>query len=159
MNSVLPVLGVMFVAFCIWLGVRIYSRRERWAKRTLAAVIGLPVLYVASFGPACWLLSTRLEREVFKTFKEAPFPYGPIGWATRRAPKSLASSIEWYATLTNVHNESIHYWWDGREDEAIESLSGPWRGYTIMPAAYFDELQPARVNPPTSTPAVPSKSN
>jgi hypothetical protein len=40
--------------------VRILNRRERWAKRTLAAVIGIPTLYVLSFGPACWI-SSRLQ--------------------------------------------------------------------------------------------------
>jgi len=47
--------AIVFTASCVWLMVRIVNRRERWAKRTLAGVIGIPVLYVASFGPACWL--------------------------------------------------------------------------------------------------------
>jgi hypothetical protein len=46
--------GVAYAAFCVWLSVRIVNRRERWAKWTLAVVVGLLVLYVASFGPACW---------------------------------------------------------------------------------------------------------
>src|SRR6266704_2946729 len=50
-------LPVLVAAFCVLLTVRIANRRERWAKRTLAAIIGLPVLYVASFGPACWFAS------------------------------------------------------------------------------------------------------
>src|SRR5207302_1010133 len=37
--------------------VRIINRRERWAKCTLATALGMPVLYVASFGPACWITS------------------------------------------------------------------------------------------------------
>jgi hypothetical protein len=60
MEIVLPALAVAFAAFCVWLAVRIINRRDRWAKWTLAAVVGLPVLYVASFGPACWLRSHRL---------------------------------------------------------------------------------------------------
>ena len=52
MAFVLPALAVAFAAFCIWLTVRIVNRREQWAKWTLAAVVGLPVLYVLSFGPA-----------------------------------------------------------------------------------------------------------
>lgn len=55
MTILLPIVGVAFAAICVWLAVRIVNRRERWAKWTLAAVVGLPVLYVASFGPACWL--------------------------------------------------------------------------------------------------------
>jgi hypothetical protein len=47
---------VAFVAFCVWLTVRIFNRRERWAIRT---AVGLVVLsaYPLSFGPACWLSS------------------------------------------------------------------------------------------------------
>lgn len=57
MSIILPALGITFAAFCVWLTVRIVNRRERWAKWTLAAVLNLPVLYVASFGPACWVSS------------------------------------------------------------------------------------------------------
>ncbi len=55
MTIILPTLAVSFAAFCVWLAVRIINRRERWAKWTLAALVGIPVLYVASFGPACWI--------------------------------------------------------------------------------------------------------
>jgi hypothetical protein len=57
MNELFPALAVAFVAFCIWLTVRIVNRRERWAKLTLATAVGLQVLYVVSFGPACWITS------------------------------------------------------------------------------------------------------
>jgi hypothetical protein len=33
MASTLAVFCVAFAAFCVWLGVRIVNRRERWAKR------------------------------------------------------------------------------------------------------------------------------
>ena len=55
MTHLLPIIAIVFAAFCIWLTVRIVNRRERWAKRTLAAVVGLPLTYVLSFGPACWM--------------------------------------------------------------------------------------------------------
>jgi hypothetical protein len=51
------IFGVVLAAFCVWLGVRIVNRRERWAKWTLTALISVPVLYVASIGPACWISS------------------------------------------------------------------------------------------------------
>lgn len=67
MNIILPSLIIAFTAVCVWLMVRIVNRRERWAKWTLAAIVGLPVLYIASFGPACWLFcwakSHALEHE------------------------------------------------------------------------------------------------
>jgi hypothetical protein len=57
MNPLLVSLAVAYAALCVWLGVRIVNRRERWAKWTLAGVIAVPSLYVGSFGPACWLAS------------------------------------------------------------------------------------------------------
>jgi hypothetical protein len=59
MSVALSVLIALAAAY-IWLTVRIVNRRERWAKWTLAALAGLPVLYVTSFGPACWLTSRPL---------------------------------------------------------------------------------------------------
>jgi hypothetical protein len=56
MTIILPALAVAFAAFCVWLGVRIVNRREKWAKWTLALTVALPVLYVGSFGPACRLI-------------------------------------------------------------------------------------------------------
>ncbi len=55
--TLLPILSAAFAAFCVWLTVRIVNRRERWAKWTLAVTLSLPVLYVASFGPTCWISS------------------------------------------------------------------------------------------------------
>ena len=56
MTILFLLLSVTCAAFCIWLTVRIVNRRERWAKWTLAAVLSLPLLYVASFGPACRMM-------------------------------------------------------------------------------------------------------
>jgi hypothetical protein len=56
MTILLPILAAAFAAFCVWLTVRIVNRRERWAKWTLAGVLGVPTLYFASFGPACRLI-------------------------------------------------------------------------------------------------------
>jgi hypothetical protein len=44
-------LGVAYAGFCLWLGVRVFNRRERWAKRTAVAMAILPVLYALSSGP------------------------------------------------------------------------------------------------------------
>lgn len=45
--TTLATLAVAFAALCVWLIVRVVNRQGRWAKWTLAAVIGLPAL----FGP------------------------------------------------------------------------------------------------------------
>jgi len=50
---------VASLALAVWLAVRVINRRERWAKWALATLASLPVLYVVSFGPACWLDSRR----------------------------------------------------------------------------------------------------
>src|SRR5258708_27441077 len=78
MGIELAVLGIAFAAVCVWLIVRIVNRRDRWAKWTLAAVVGLPVLYLLSFGPACWI-SSRLQPtgEIVST---AYSPIIPVMW-------------------------------------------------------------------------------
>ncbi|HLJ12656.1 MAG TPA: hypothetical protein VKU82_15785 [Planctomycetaceae bacterium] len=96
MSISVPALVAAFSAFCIWLTVRIINRRERWAKWTLATVIiGLPVLYVASFGPACWLT----KRDPMTFDRIAPGFYWPIGWVSCRAPRPVRKAISWYAKL------------------------------------------------------------
>jgi hypothetical protein len=90
------VIGAAFAALCIWLTVRIINRRERWAKWTLAAaVIGLPMLYVASFGPACWL--TKRDPTTFD--RKAPSFYWPVGWACVNGPRYIRGACSWYATV------------------------------------------------------------
>src|SRR5437868_6452046 len=66
------ILAVAVAAFCVWLTVRIVNRRERWAKWTLAAA-ALPVLYVLSFGPACW----AVERDLIP-LRQTEIAYAPI---------------------------------------------------------------------------------
>src|SRR5580765_2198488 len=43
MATLLSTFAVAFAACCVWLTVRIVNRRERWAKWTLAAVVGQPL--------------------------------------------------------------------------------------------------------------------
>ena len=63
MTYLLPAVAVTFAAFCVWLMVRIVNRRERWAKWTLAGVVGLTIVYVLGVGPACWLVDRdRISR-------------------------------------------------------------------------------------------------
>jgi hypothetical protein len=59
MNLLVPSLTALFIALCVYLTRRIVTRRERWAKRVLGATLALPVLYVASFGPAVWLVRSN----------------------------------------------------------------------------------------------------
>ena len=72
MNIALAVSEIAFAAFCVWLGVRIVNRRERWAKRTAIVIVLLLSLYVLSSGPTRWIA-------IRGRFKHAPLiPGGPI---------------------------------------------------------------------------------
>lgn len=114
MPLTLPNLAVAFAAFCVWLAVRVINRKERWAKWTLIAVLGLPVLYVASFGPACWWLTSlgptygnhnfpwATEAAAFSDANSRPRVanlYWPVGWMANRAPRPFFNAMRWYATL------------------------------------------------------------
>ena len=98
MAYVLLSVGVAFAAFCVWLTVRIVNRRERWAKWTAAIVVGVPLLYVASFGPACWISSRANFGDV-----AVERTYGPlIQGLFYREPSRFAwfyESMHWYSRL------------------------------------------------------------
>ena len=62
-------------AFCIWLGVRIANRRERWAKRTAVALAILVMLNPISAGPLAWLIvHDYMPNDTFYEF------YSPVSW-------------------------------------------------------------------------------
>ncbi|MBI3861957.1 MAG: hypothetical protein HY290_08670 [Planctomycetia bacterium] len=103
MTFLLPTLAVAFAAFCIWLTVRIINRRERWAKWTLVAVIGVPVLYVASFGPACWWFATELPVSKLMDCPEIYLPVGRVYRAAGGRDSWIGQAINWYATRRHAH--------------------------------------------------------
>jgi hypothetical protein len=109
MEMILPALAVACAALCIWLTVRIVNRRERWAKWTLAVVAALPMLYVVSFGPACWWLSKAVY---FPSSADrvliAPAFYTPIGRCAQWAGDGkIRSVIDRYATLGIAQGEAV----------------------------------------------------
>lgn len=71
-------------------------------------LVALPVLYVASFGPACWWivgecsLRTGFANAIAarKAASSPPFRtvYWPIGWLAQNGPDALTNAITWYAT-------------------------------------------------------------
>jgi hypothetical protein len=96
-SILLPGLHVAFAAFCVWLPVRVFNRRERWAKQTLAAVVMLPLLYVVSFGPACWLVGiVGLPRLGTARF------YRPLVRVVNAESRPLSAILGWYAGLGDV---------------------------------------------------------
>lgn len=80
MGIAISAAGVAFTAFGFWLAVRVVNRRERWAKWALAVAVTVPVLYAASFGPACWWISRHGDSEWL------PDVYRPIGLCGARSP-------------------------------------------------------------------------
>ena len=60
----------------------------------VALLIGLPVLYVASFGPACWI-SSRAKL----TGKWVITPYRPIIWLWVIGPEAVGDSVVWYSSI------------------------------------------------------------
>jgi hypothetical protein len=81
MALALLICGAAFGALCVWLTVRIINRREPWAKWALGATIGVPLLYVLSFGPACNLASRQaLSRQQIRVaYKPVLF----VAWNAR----------------------------------------------------------------------------
>jgi hypothetical protein len=104
MAIALAIFGVAFAAFCVWLGVRVYNRRERWAKWVLAVTIfSMPVLYVLSFGPACWWMAKTVPEfpggpPVGANAAYLSKSYWPIGWVAHRYP-SLRPMLAAYSRL------------------------------------------------------------
>jgi hypothetical protein len=101
MSIVLPALAVAFAAFCIWLGVRVYNRRERWAKRTLAGLLSLPVVYLLSMGPACWCVAAPMpaDRSTNPT-AIVPRIYYPVGCFVNKVPSTAVNdALDWWLFL------------------------------------------------------------
>src|SRR5579872_4455612 len=103
LNWTAGTLTVGFIAACIWLPVRIANRRERWAACMLVMVISPPLVYILSFGPACWWFATEGKpRGTGGGFSfdcpYAPRLYWPIGRLSICGPRPVQVAIGWYAT-------------------------------------------------------------
>jgi len=96
MHLLLVVMSFALAGLWIWLGVRVFNCRERWAKWTLAVSVGLPVLYAASFWPACWLSSR--ESLAPATIERV---YAPLWFLADDdlIPKPIRRAVWWYATI------------------------------------------------------------
>jgi hypothetical protein len=96
MAILFSVLGMAIAALCVWLTVRIINRRERWSKRTLAAVVGVPMLYIMSFGPACWFGQRRMlsARTVY-------LGYRPVVAAMHDGPEPIKRVLHSFAGFSS----------------------------------------------------------
>lgn len=106
-DLVIGTIGIASAAFFVWLVVRAVNRRDRWAGRTTGLIIGLSILYVASFGPACWISS---RTGVGVTVVSAA--YAPLTWnfgnaIGRRPTPIIGLALSRYADLA----AAPHWWW------------------------------------------------
>ncbi|MBI3866873.1 MAG: hypothetical protein HY290_33755 [Planctomycetia bacterium] len=99
MTLIVSTLAVAVAAFCVWLTVRIVNRKERWAKWTLAAAVGMPVLYVASFGPASWIYWQKWCPQTAH-FSIGIF-YAPAQWLLDEGPRPVRVALTWYCCQFN----------------------------------------------------------
>ncbi len=130
-GSPVTIAALIFTAFCIWLIVRIVNRREKWARWTLAGAVGIPALYIASFGPACRVMAIPAddERLAFDTIPIAERPnklayvYWPLGRAICDSPPGKVSLFWRYARFCVPQDKCIVIpaRWDG---QAIVSMRG-----------------------------------
>jgi hypothetical protein len=93
-GAISAALVVAFIAFCIWLTVRIVNRRERWAIQTAVAFAMVPVLYPLSLGPACWLSSKLGNPQWLTTPGECI--YAPLAWMLGQPPNWLSDLLSGY---------------------------------------------------------------
>jgi hypothetical protein len=63
----------------------------------------LPVLYVASFGPACWIV-TGTGRQQSDTFDHI---FWPIGWFAENGPDFIQDVVRWYAMFGSPQGSRI----------------------------------------------------
>jgi hypothetical protein len=93
-NEIVFVLGMLAAAFGVWLPVRMINRRPGWTKRMVISATTVALIYVLSFGPACWMTKSEYTRF-------APPVYFPMGWACANLPRPIPEIIVWYATVGN----------------------------------------------------------
>jgi len=96
---ILPALSVAFAACCVWLTVRIVNRRERWAKWTLAAVLGVPLLYVVSLAPL-FMLEAQVPIESNSPIADTCRMYAiPARLAYQEGAQLFRDAFDWYRDL------------------------------------------------------------
>ncbi len=89
-----PAAGLVFAAVCTWLAVRIFNRRERWAKRTATALAAALVGYLLMFGPAIWLSARG-----YLTHRILTTAYWPVLWGCATGPDPVREIGVGYGSL------------------------------------------------------------
>lgn len=92
MTIILPTLAIAFAASCVWLTVRVVSRKERWAKWMLVALA--LAAYPISYGPFLYAWTAAGQPiwlgEVFDV------AYYPIEQVRRSGPMPVSRAMAAY---------------------------------------------------------------
>ena len=86
-------------------------------------LVGLPVLYVASFGPACWWVAKEnrwpshwggitLKHKV-EEYRRVPLVYWPIGCFIEHGPRRIVDALLCYSVLFGSPRLGYPTSWDG----------------------------------------------
>src|SRR5262245_27716278 len=90
----------------------------------VALLIGLPVLYVANYGPYCWLLSRNLDSEILRPIGRF---YRPLARITITGPYWIGDSLFWYSNL-GATEEMRRY-----SERILPNLRQVYRQYGFVP--------------------------
>ena len=95
-----------------------------WIVGTL---LGVPLLYLLSFGPACWWVSRIGRSGEFRAHPTVSTIYQPIlsAWWNNRG--ALSAGIGWYANLLSQRNGTV-----GVTYEQYQLIFGPDESYGIL---------------------------
>jgi hypothetical protein len=87
-------------AFVVWIAVRATNRREPWAKWTLAALVALPVLYVASLFPISWMIQRDMLDKKDAPGKIMVIYMAPVKWLGNNGPEWVGGFLNWIGSVT-----------------------------------------------------------
>lgn len=100
------------------------SRKARWWATVL--LIGVPVLYVLSFGPVCWTLS----RAGVEGRTRLSAVYQPLLRASVTAPRPVGQLIAWYSQVWAADGWGWHHGYP-TGDKRIDAFD--WSGHSYPP--------------------------
>jgi hypothetical protein len=94
-------MAVVFGAFCVWLAVRIFNRRERWVKWTMVGLIVVSITYPLSFGLVTWLVAEMFDwdpnpRRANARWDAYALIYRPLLEMESDGPQPVREMIAWY---------------------------------------------------------------
>ena len=101
------ILGTVSTAIFVWLALRVFNRRERWAKYALIAYLLVIVGYPLNFGPVTWLASRNHLPEFLAL--PAEYFYRPLAYVSAEGPTPIRRFLFWYAELWSAPQRVIEY--------------------------------------------------